>query len=27
MPGFFAYFGWAAAILLPLVALWTWVFA
>ena len=27
MPGFFAYFGWAAAILLPLIAVWGWLFA
>ena len=27
MPGFFAYLGWAAAILLPLIAAWGWLFA
>jgi Na+/H+ antiporter NhaD/arsenite permease-like protein len=27
MPGFFAYLGWAAALLLPLVGLWSWLFA
>ena len=27
MPGFFAYLGWAATILLPLIAVWGWLFA